>query len=153
REIGHKHSTAESSPLLGRVEVNRQAGVVARFIVAKSLSLLGRVEAHDGNYAAARDLFEETLTLAMEEDDKLNIHSYLEGFADVVAVKGNPAWAARFWGAAEALREAMGTPIPPVYRADYERSVATARTQLPVLCGLRVKQNYREQRRVLVQAI
>jgi DNA-binding CsgD family transcriptional regulator len=36
----------------------------------------------------------------------------------------------RLWGAADALREAMGTPIPPVYRADYERSVAAARAQL-----------------------
>ena len=34
------------------------------------------------------------------------------------------------WGTAEALREAMGTPLPPVYRADYERAVAAARTQL-----------------------
>lgn len=130
REIGHKHSTAESSPLFGRVEVNKQAGVVARFMVAKSLSLLGRVEAHDGNYAAARDLYEEALTLAMEEGDTLNIHSYLEGLADVVAVQGNPAWAALLWGAAEALREAMGTPIPPVYRTDYDRSVVAARAQL-----------------------
>ncbi len=112
------------------MEVNRQAGVVARFIVAKSLSLLGRVEAHDGNYAAARDLYEETLTLAMEEDDKLNIPSYLEGLADVVAVQGTPAWAAQLWGAAEALREAMGAPIPPVYRAAYERTVEGIRAQL-----------------------
>ena len=33
-------------------------------------------------------------------------------------------------GAAAALRETMGTPIPPVYRADYDRSVAAARAQL-----------------------
>ena len=44
--------------------------------------------------------------------------------------QGEPTWAARLWGAAEALRETMGTPISPVYRADYERSVAAARAQL-----------------------
>lgn len=37
-------------------------------------------------------------------------------------------WAARLWGAAGALREALGTPLPPVARADYERAVAAART-------------------------
>src|SRR5207244_2445804 len=48
----------------------------------------------------------------------------------VVAAKGEPAWAARLWGAAGALREALGTPLPSVWRADYERSVAAARAQL-----------------------
>ncbi len=39
-------------------------------------------------------------------------------------------WAARLWGAAEALRYMVGSPLPPVFRADYERSVTAARTQL-----------------------
>ena len=30
----------------------------------------------------------------------------------------------------ESLRKAMGAPIPPVYRADYERAVAATRAQL-----------------------
>ena len=34
-------------------------------------------------------------------------------------------------GAAEALREAIGAPIPPFYRAEYEREVAIARRALP----------------------
>src|SRR5216683_2022066 len=38
--------------------------------------------------------------------------------------------AARLWGAAEALREAIGAPIPPVYRAAYERAVAATRVSL-----------------------
>jgi hypothetical protein len=56
----------------------------------------------------------------------------LEGLAGVVAAQGASAWAVRLWGAADALREAMGTHISPVYRADYERSVAAVRTQLGV---------------------
>jgi hypothetical protein len=32
-------------------------------------------------------------------------------------------------GAAEALREAIGTPIPPVYGLDYQQEIATARSQ------------------------
>ena len=39
-------------------------------------------------------------------------------------------WAARLWGKAEALRETVGAPMPPVYRADYEQAVAATRTAL-----------------------
>lgn len=38
--------------------------------------------------------------------------------------------AARLWGAAESLREAMGMPLPPIENPGYRRSVAAARTQL-----------------------
>ena len=62
--------------------------------------------------------------------NNLNIAFYLEGLAAVVAIQGNPAQAGRLWGAAEVLRETMETPIPPVYRADYDRPVAAARAQL-----------------------
>ena len=82
------------------------------------------------DYAAARTHYEESLAIGRVVDDRLNIPFYLEGLADVVAPQGDPVWATRLWGAAEALREAMGTPLPPIYRADYERSVAAVRTQL-----------------------
>ena len=54
----------------------------------------------------------------------------LEGLAGVVGVRGQPARAALLLGAAEALRNAIGAPVPPADRADYERSVAAVRTQL-----------------------
>jgi hypothetical protein len=50
--------------------------------------------------------------------------------AAAIAAQGNPAWAAHLWGAAEALREAIGTPLPPVERVPYHWAVAAARTQL-----------------------
>jgi hypothetical protein len=36
----------------------------------------------------------------------------------------------RVFGAAEALREAQGRPLPPVERADYEREVGAVRAVL-----------------------
>ena len=87
------------------------------------------MEAVQSNYTAARTLYEESLALCREVGDK-NIASALEGLAGVVAAQGDPTWAARLWGAAESLRLAMGIPIPPVYQANYERSVAAARAQL-----------------------
>ncbi len=50
--------------------------------------------------------------------------------AGVLVTQEEPAQAARLWGTAEALREAIGAPIWPVERASYERSVAAARNHL-----------------------
>jgi DNA-binding CsgD family transcriptional regulator len=75
-------------------------------------------------------LFEESLAIARKVDDKLNIASCLEGLAGVVAAQGESVWAARLWGAAEGLREAIGAPIPPVERANYERAIAVAHAKL-----------------------
>src|SRR5205085_7497836 len=98
--------------------------------IAEALCLLGRMAASLGDYAAARARCEESLVIGSEVGNNLNIAVYLEGLANVVAVQGECLWATRLWGAAEALREAMGAPIPPVYRAEYERAVATARSRL-----------------------
>jgi ATP/maltotriose-dependent transcriptional regulator MalT len=146
RQVGHKLGIAWALSHLGEAFLQQGNTVKARSLleesvplyregrdqwsIADSLSLLGRVEALAGDYAAARACHEESLAIAREMGGKLSIGFSLEGLADVVAVQGDPVWAAQLWGAAEALREAMGTPIPPVYRADYDRSVAAARTRL-----------------------
>ena len=54
----------------------------------------------------------------------------LVGLGEVVAAQQKLAWAAQLWGAAEALRDAPGMPIPPVEGADYERSLSAARVHL-----------------------
>jgi hypothetical protein len=48
----------------------------------------------------------------------------------VAAEQDELVWATHLWGAAEALREDIGTPIPPVYRTGYRQAVAAARSQL-----------------------
>ena len=97
---------------------------------AEALSLLGRVEATRGDHAFARSLYEESLAIAKDIGDKELIASGLEGMASVVAGQGEPAWAARLWGTAEALREAIGAPLQPIERADYEHAVAAVRDHL-----------------------
>ncbi len=52
------------------------------------------------------------------------------GIAAVTATRGQPRRAARLLGAAATLREAGGTPLRPVDRADYDRTVTAARTAL-----------------------
>src|SRR5207249_4961166 len=54
----------------------------------------------------------------------------LLGLGEVVAAEQKLAWAAQLWGAAEAIREAVGIPIQPVDLADYDRSLSAARIHL-----------------------
>jgi len=97
---------------------------------AWSLAFLAKVISLQGDQATARAMYEESLALAIAGNSKWHITRGLEGLAGVLAPQGDLGWAARLWGAAEALRGTMGTPIAPVYRAEYERSVAAARDQL-----------------------
>jgi predicted ATPase/DNA-binding CsgD family transcriptional regulator len=145
REVGYQEGIAVVLSSLGEVILQQGDTVKARSRLQESvllsreignpdidweLFLLGRVEALEGDYARARAFYEESLTIGREVGEKQRIAFYLEGLATVGAVQGDPVWAARLWGVAESLREAMGAPIPPVYRTDYDRSVAAARVQL-----------------------
>jgi ATP/maltotriose-dependent transcriptional regulator MalT len=92
---------------------------------------LGRLLVLQGDVAAARHHYQESLTLLFEQNVcKENIAASLEGLAALEAGQGAPSLAARLWGAAEALREAIGAPIYPVYRASYEQAIAQARATL-----------------------
>jgi DNA-binding CsgD family transcriptional regulator len=66
----------------------------------------------------------------MSERYHSEIATCLEGLAGVVASQGELAWAGQLWGAAEALREAKGVPVLPIYRAEYEQGVSSAREAL-----------------------
>jgi DNA-binding NarL/FixJ family response regulator len=61
---------------------------------------------------------------------KEQVAAALEGLATLSAGQGEPRQAARFWGAAEALREAIGAPMYPVYRASYTQAITRIRAKL-----------------------
>jgi predicted ATPase/class 3 adenylate cyclase/DNA-binding CsgD family transcriptional regulator len=145
REVGHKDGMSWILSRLGEVFLQQGDTVKSRSLLEESVVLsreigkrnfawplfvLGKVAESQGDYAAARARYEESVALGREVGDNLSIPFYLEGLAGMVAIQGDPAWAARLWGMAECLRETMGTPLPPVYHADYQRSVAVARTHL-----------------------
>jgi predicted ATPase/DNA-binding CsgD family transcriptional regulator len=91
---------------------------------------LAQVEACEGDYPAARSHYEESLAYLKNGLGKWDIAFSLEGLAKVVAAQGELVWAARLWGAAETLRDALGTPIFPIHRAEYEHIVTTVRDAL-----------------------
>src|SRR5258708_34242555 len=98
--------------------------------MAEALFYLAQVQARQKHYPVALSLIEESLNLAREVDAKWNIPYYLEVLAEVVAAQGEGIWATRLLGASEFLRESYHSPLPPAYRAGYERPVAAARTHL-----------------------
>jgi predicted ATPase/serine/threonine protein kinase/DNA-binding CsgD family transcriptional regulator len=146
RELGYKANIAWSFALLGRLALSEGDAALARSLVEESLELyrelgdregigkslfaLGRVAESLGDYASAHAHCEESLAIGRVVGDNLGIASCLEELSSVVAAQGEPTWAAQLWGAAEAQRSSLGTPMPPVDRADYERSVAAARAHL-----------------------
>ena len=97
--------------------------------IAESLAALGQVAAVQQDYATSLARYEEGLLLARKADSKCNVASCLEGLAGVRAAQGERLQAARLWGAAEALRQAIDAPLPLIYRPAHERAVRAARAQ------------------------
>jgi ATP/maltotriose-dependent transcriptional regulator MalT len=146
REMGDKEMIAFCTSFSGQVALSQGDAATARLLleeslelwkelgnrrsIAQSLSHLASVAAAAGDYVTARVLYEEGLAIFIQADHKQWIAVCLEGLATVVAAQGELSWAARLWGTAEALRKAIGAPLPPVERPDYEHAVATAGAQL-----------------------
>jgi DNA-binding CsgD family transcriptional regulator len=101
-----------------------------RWYTAWSLGMLGKGAAHRRGLVAARALYEESLAILRVSNEKWLTAFCLEELAAVVKAQGVVVWAVRLWGAAESLRNTIGSPLPPVFHADYEHSVAAARAQL-----------------------
>jgi predicted ATPase/DNA-binding CsgD family transcriptional regulator len=146
REIGFKEGIAASVLYLGQLALSQGDGATARSLAeesvvlykemghrygtAESLAVLGKVLAAQGDYEAARTLYEESLAISGESGEKWVIAASLVGLGEVVAAQQKLAWAAQLWGAADAVRDAIGLPIVPVELADYERSLSAARVHL-----------------------
>jgi len=146
REVGFKEGIAAARCLLGQLALGQGDLAIAHAEVeesamlykemghqhgtAESLSAFGKVLAAEGDYSAAQGLYEESLALSRELGEQWVIATGLVGVGEVVAAQHKLAWAAQLWGAADALRDALGVPIPPIERADYERSLSAARVHL-----------------------
>jgi hypothetical protein len=75
-------------------------------------------------------LLQECLTQFRELGMKWDAAACLTELAGVASTLGEPARAARLFGAVEALRESTGIPLAPVYHAAYERDLAATRILL-----------------------
>ncbi len=147
RERGDTPFSVYPLGLLGLIHLEQSELEVARPLLEESLALgkqtgvetdavhlalgLARLSAMQGDAASARRLYQESLTLLFECNVyKESVAASLEGLAALEAGQGEPRQAVWLWGAAEALREAIGAPMHPVHRASYEQAMALAHTEL-----------------------
>jgi predicted ATPase/DNA-binding CsgD family transcriptional regulator/tetratricopeptide (TPR) repeat protein len=147
RERGDTPYSVYPLGLLGLIHLEQGELAAARRLLEESLAIgkqtgvetdaielclgLARLLAVQGDVAAARRMYHEGLTLLFEcKVYKEGVAASLEGLAALEAGQGEPLQAVQLWGAAAALREAIGAPMHPVHRASYEHTLAHARTAL-----------------------
>jgi predicted ATPase/DNA-binding XRE family transcriptional regulator len=98
--------------------------------IVRTLASLGGVACEAGEYARASRLYEESLEQGRRMGQDIAILTCLEGLARVAVAQGRMERAAWLIGAAAALREGRGWPLPPAKRAKNDRTVAAAREVL-----------------------
>ena len=98
--------------------------------IAMALVNLGFVACSQEEYQSAAAYVAESLTIRQELEDKRGIAYALEGFAWLAAARGSGARAARLFGAAEVLRDALGARLPPADRPYYDRMIGAARSAI-----------------------
>jgi predicted ATPase/DNA-binding SARP family transcriptional activator len=101
-----------------------------RQAIAWALTGLARTALRQGDSRRAAALYHQSLLLYHELGERSGSVWCLEGLAGVAATQRQPAWSGQLFGVAEALREAIGMPLPLNERADYEHDLALARSQL-----------------------
>src|SRR5262249_16294270 len=98
--------------------------------MALSLAELGMVARDEGNYPLASEFALASLTLLREQRIPYFVPEGLDLLAAAASAQGRAKRAARLLGAAEALREALGAPLPPPDREPYDRHLTRVRSML-----------------------
>ena len=91
---------------------------------------LGNIARRQGDNARAITHFAESLAWFREMADSLGIAACLEGIAQVAIATAQLVPAVRLFGAAAAIRDALGHPPFPDEQHEYDRLLAAAREQL-----------------------
>ena len=104
-------------------------GIGFREGIAWSVEQLGLLAAVDGDPAAI-SLLRRSLELHSELRDRWRMSSVLEDLAAIAIAQGNAGQAARLLGAAEALRETIGTVIAPCERLQHNQTTKAVRAEL-----------------------
>jgi predicted ATPase/class 3 adenylate cyclase len=116
-----EQATAYLTESLGRLrELRDSVGI------ACCLGYLGQIARRRGSFAEAETLTREALALNRERQDPYRSAEFLGLLVNVVAAKGEGEHAARWLGAADVVREELGTPRSRWEQSDMEEAVAEA---------------------------
>jgi tetratricopeptide (TPR) repeat protein len=146
KEVGNRRLIAHVLSLLGQIALTAHEDAKARSLLEESQATfktvedrfgaaethiaLARLAASQGDEEAARALYETSWELLSTSGAKELNAACLEGFGEVLLSEGAAEHAVRLWAIAASVRAAIVAPMPPVYRASYVQSVATARQWL-----------------------
>ena len=89
--------------------------------IAATLANMGALKNDQGDARQAEAFCRSSLSILKNLGQRDDIIECLEGFAGVGILLGQPRRAARLFGAAQALREVIGAPVPPYKHARYRR--------------------------------
>ena len=146
RTLNSPFGTAWSLSYLGLLEHFAGDNTAARAVIEQSLPMLrvlqdqwgtavalaylGRVANDEGDRSAAESMWQESLEMCRTQGYLWCIPYLLEFLAGVAIAGGEAVRGMRLAGAAEALRETIGAPLPPVWHADRDRDLTPARRAL-----------------------
>jgi predicted ATPase/class 3 adenylate cyclase len=149
RQTGNPWTIALTTLNLARLEAASSSLPEARSLFEESMRLFSQVgdpiqllgarselahaTRHDGQLDEAMTLYGETLRGWQHLGQRGAIAHQLESLAIVALARQQGARAARLLGAAETLRETSGAVHMAIEHAEYERTVADLRAQLPAL--------------------
>ena len=105
-------------------------GLGDRQVLAEALCGLARATRVRGDLPSATTLLRESLTLHHDQASRRGVAECLEGAAALALAGGQPERAARLLGSADAIREAIGVPVPPGERTDSDRTGEAAYVEL-----------------------
>jgi tetratricopeptide (TPR) repeat protein len=144
QELGNPREIAWSLELVGRAALAQGELAAARslfeqmlavgqsefFDRSRALCCLGTAALEQGDRERARAYYGECLALRAEPRPRLGLAGSLEGLARIAQADGRPGRAARWFGAAQALRDGLCDPRTPHEQAAYEGSVRALRSEL-----------------------
>lgn len=146
RELGDRQGIGYALGYLGLVALNQADYVAAHLLLEESLKILqelgsrggiawalhalGKAARLQGDNEQAAVFHRKALTLRGEVGDKKGITTCLEGLAGIACSLRRSARAVRLYGAAEALRRAIGAPLPSSEHPAHERDASTLQAEL-----------------------
>jgi len=145
RELGDRSGVAWALGHLGRLARRQTRLTAARRLHSEALALFQEIEERsgvamalrdlanltwrEGDVRAARQLYRESLSQVRELGERRSMAAALEGLAAVTAAE-EPERAIRLLAAADSLRTAIQTPVPPLDRDEHERLLGCLRETL-----------------------
>jgi tetratricopeptide (TPR) repeat protein len=93
-------------------------------------SELGHIARHTGDMKEARRIYQETIKGWQDLGNRSAIANQLECFAFIAITDEEPQRAIKLFGAAEALREKIHSPMTDYERVEYDQGVAQLRSSL-----------------------